>query len=107
LFSRTKNDIIGISKKVLHLINKKHHENLKIVEAEGRAGSGAYPVHPIPSIALQINSPKYTAEKLSRILRLSKIPIFGYIEDDIFHINFLTLLEEDLPLLSMTLNKVL
>jgi L-seryl-tRNA(Ser) seleniumtransferase len=107
LFSRTKNDIIKISKKVLHLINKKHHENLKIVEAEGRAGSGAYPVHPIPSIALQINSPKYTAEKLSRILRLSKIPIFGYIEDDIFHINFLTLLEEDLPLLGVTLNKVL
>jgi L-seryl-tRNA(Ser) seleniumtransferase len=68
LFSRTKNDMIEISKKVLFLIDKKHHENLKIVEAEGRAGSGAYPVHPIPSISLQINSPQYTAEKLSRIL---------------------------------------
>jgi L-seryl-tRNA(Ser) seleniumtransferase len=107
LLSRTKNNMKEISKKVLSFIDKKHHEYLKIVEAEGKAGSGAYPVHPIPALSLQINCPKYTAEKLSRKLRLGETPIFGYIENDIFHINFLTLLEEDLPLLGKTLNKIL
>jgi L-seryl-tRNA(Ser) seleniumtransferase len=107
LFSRTKDFLIEISEKVLLKIDKKHHKYLKIIESEGRAGSGAYPVHPIPSKSLQIKSPNITAEKLSRKFRLNEIPIFGYIEDDIFHLNFLTILEEDIHLVAETLNKVL
>jgi L-seryl-tRNA(Ser) seleniumtransferase len=107
LFSRNKNNMIELSEKLYTIIEKQHHKNIKIVEAEGRAGSGAYPVHPIPSISLQINNPNYTAEKLARRLRFNDTPIFGYIEDDIFHLNFLTVFEEDLTILGNTLNKVL
>ena len=107
LFSRSKSDLKAIGEKLISIIDENHHKYLKIIEAEGKAGSGAYPVHPIPSLALQIKSPKINAEKLSRSLRFSDIPVFGYIDDDRFHINLLTLLEDDLPLVGMALNKLL
>jgi len=107
LFSRTKTNLDKISKKLHSLIDQQHHKYIKIIDSEGRAGSGAYPVHPIPSISFQINSPKYTAEKLARKLRLNDTPVFGYIENDLFHINSLTLLEEDLSILSNILNAIL
>ena len=96
-----------MSKKIFTHIDSKHHDYLKIIDTEGRAGSGAYPVHPIPSLSLQIKSPKISAEKLSQQLRNNQIPIFGYIENDSFHLNFLTILEDDLPPIGKILNKVL
>jgi L-seryl-tRNA(Ser) seleniumtransferase len=107
LFSRTKTNLTEISNKFLSLLDRQHHTYMKLVDSEGRAGSGAYPVHPIPSISLQIQSLKFSAEKLARKLRLSETPVFGYIENDLFHLNFLTLFEEDFSILSDTLNKVL
>jgi L-seryl-tRNA(Ser) seleniumtransferase len=107
LFSRTREDMTKISKQLLSTIDQKHHTVLKVIESEGRAGSGAYPVHPIPSLSLRMDSPKYTAEQLARRLRLSDTPVFGHIDTDIFHLNFLTLLEDDLPILGKILNKVL
>jgi L-seryl-tRNA(Ser) seleniumtransferase len=107
LFTRSRSDLKKISELVLSRIDKTHLDKIKVVESEGRAGSGAYPVHPIPSISLQINHPKYTAEKLARKLRLSDTPVFGYIENDLFHLNLLTLFEEDYLKLSHILNSIL
>jgi len=107
LFARNLKNLREMSKKVLSLIDSKHHSYLKIIEAEGRAGSGAYPVHPIPSLSLQIKSPNISAEKLSQKLRQNHISIFGYIENDSLNINFLTIFEDDLPQISKTLNKIL
>jgi len=107
LFSRNINNLRKMSKKIFTHIDRKLHDYLKIIDTEGRAGSGAYPVHPIPSISLQIKSPKFSAEKLSQQLRNNQIPIFGYIENDSFHLNFLTILEDDLPPIGKILNKVL
>jgi L-seryl-tRNA(Ser) seleniumtransferase len=107
LLSRTKQEMENILRQLLILVDQNHHGELEVVESEGRAGSGAYPVHPIPSISLQIKSTKYSAEQLARQLRLSDTPVFGYIESDVFHLNFLTLLEDDLPGLGNILNKVL
>jgi len=107
LFSRTVKDMKQLSNHLLRLINKKHHPNLKIVSAEGRAGSGAYPVYPIPSLALQINTQRYSAEKLARLLRLQEIPIFGYIMDDCYHLNYLTIFDEEIPIIAKTLNHLL
>jgi len=107
LFSRNVKSMRELSNKVITLIDKKHHDYLKVINADGRAGSGAYPIHSIPSLSLQIKSPKISAEKLSQQLRLNNIPIFGYIENDSFHINFLTIFDDDLPQISKILNKVL
>jgi L-seryl-tRNA(Ser) seleniumtransferase len=107
LLTRSKNNLMEISKGILSHIDKKHHDYFQIIEAEGKAGSGAYPVYPIPSLALQIRSDQVNAENLSRQLRLNEIPILGYIENDIFHINLLAILEEDISLIGKILNKLL
>jgi seryl-tRNA(Sec) selenium transferase len=83
------------------------HDQISIVPAEGRAGSGAYPVHPIPSFALKINNNKFKANKLAQLLRAENTPVFGYITDDVFHINFLTISDDDVPSLAAILNKIL
>ncbi len=107
LFTRSRSDLKKISQRLLSKIDNIHLDKIKIVESEGRAGSGAYPVHPIPSISLQLSSPNFTAEKLARKLRLNDTPVFGYIENDKFHLNLLTLFEEDLLKLSTILNDIL
>jgi L-seryl-tRNA(Ser) seleniumtransferase len=107
LFSRSPSDLKKHSELFLSKIDDIHQDKIKVVKSEGRAGSGAYPVHPIPSISLQISSPKYTAEKLARKLRLNDTPVFGYIENDLFHLNLLTLFEEDFSTLSSILNEIL
>jgi L-seryl-tRNA(Ser) seleniumtransferase len=107
LFSRSKSEMKEMSELLISLVNKQHQEKINIIESEGRAGSGAYPVYPIPSVSLQIRSPKYSAEKIARKLRLNDTPIFGYIDDDIFHLNFLAILKEDISIIGSALNDIL
>ncbi len=107
LFSRSVKEMQKLSDNLFKLIDKQHHSFLRVVSAEGRAGSGAYPVHPISSLALQINTKHHSAEKLARFLRNQEIPIFGYILDDCYYLNYLTIFEEEIPLLANTLNKIL
>jgi L-seryl-tRNA(Ser) seleniumtransferase len=107
LFSRTREDMRKISEQLFSILDVKLHESIKIIDSEGRAGSGAYPVHPIPSLSMQISSQKYSAEQISRRLRLGDTPVFGYIDSDIFHLNFLTILDEDLKTLGNILNNLL
>jgi L-seryl-tRNA(Ser) seleniumtransferase len=107
LFSRTKKQMRKLSENLLSAIEKQHHLYITVVDSEGRAGSGAYPIHSIPAIALQIDKKKYKANKIARLLRLADIPIFGYIQDDYYHLNFLTLMKEDIPHIAVSLNKIL
>ena len=47
------------------------------------------------------------AEKLARKLRLNDVPILGYIENDIFHLNLLTVTEGDSDIIVEALNQLL
>jgi L-seryl-tRNA(Ser) seleniumtransferase len=107
LFSRTQDEMNNLSRQLLEIIDQKHHNRIKVVKSDGRAGSGAYPIHPIPSISIQIECTNCTAEKFARQLRQQDTPVFGYIEKDIFHLNMLTVLEKDIPLLGKILNTTL
>jgi L-seryl-tRNA(Ser) seleniumtransferase len=107
LFAKTMKEMKIQSERLLASIDKNNHVNLKIINAEGRAGSGAYPVYPIPSLALRIRSEKNSAEQLARLLRKQKIPTFGYISEDSFHLNLLTIFDEDIPHIAKTLNTIL
>ena len=107
LLSRNENQLQRISGQILKQLDKKHREKINVVHSNGRAGSGAYPVSPIPSLAFQITSPQYTANQLSRKFRLQEPPIFGYIMNDIFHLDLLAILDEDLITISHTLNMII
>ncbi len=107
LFSRTIKQMRMLSERILSEIEKQHHLYIKVVDSGGRAGSGAYPIHSIPAIALQLDKKKYKASKIARKLREAEIPIVGYILDDYYHLNFLTLMEDDVPHIAASLNKIL
>ena len=107
VFSRNLKQIDVLIDDLLSRLSTVHRSKCQTVDAEGRAGSGAYPVHPIPSRAIQIVHPTLTASKLSNLLRKQDTPVFGYIADDIFHLNLLTVMENDIQQLAEILNKIL
>jgi L-seryl-tRNA(Ser) seleniumtransferase len=105
LFSRSVEEMTITAQEIVQRLT--HVGNsVKAVEAQGRAGSGAYPVYPIKSIALQLTIPNISAEKLARKLRLNDVPILGYIENDIFHLNLLTVTEGDSEIIVEALNQL-
>jgi L-seryl-tRNA(Ser) seleniumtransferase len=106
LFSRSVEEMTITAQEILQRLT--HAGNsVKAVAAQGRAGSGAYPVFPIKSIALQLTIPNISAEKLARKLRVNEVPILGYIENDILHLNLLTVLEDDIEIIVKALNQLL
>ncbi len=107
LLSRTENQMRGMSDYVLQLLDQEHRQSIDIIKSIGRAGSGAFPVSPIPSIAFQIKTTKFSANRLAKKLRQNKIPIFGYIMDELYHLDFLALLDKDLDVIGQTLNQTL
>ena len=94
--------------KLWEKINDKVNDSLKInisiVESEGRIGSGAYPTFPVKSLSISIAIPGLSAEKTSRKFRQNKIPIFGYIENEQFYINLLSIHDSDIDIIANTIN---
>jgi L-seryl-tRNA(Ser) seleniumtransferase len=107
LFTRDMKDMRALGNEITSLIESEQRNNIEIVEAQGRAGSGAYPVYPIKSFALQINTSTISAEQLARKMRLYDIPILGYIENDTFYLSLLTINKTDTGIIAQALNKIL
>ena len=107
LLSRSESQLREMANQLLNLVDIKHHNYLKVINSTGRAGSGAYPVTPIPSFAIQIKTDKLTANQLAKKLRLQKIPLFGYILDNTYHLDFLAIGDNDLDVIGKMLNRVL
>ena len=107
LFNRSLSDTQKMAKQLVSLIAESYQTLIKIVQTEGRAGSGAYPVTPIPSMAIQVHHPKMKSSKLARLLRQQDPPIIGMISDDVLYINLLTVNDADLPIIADKLNQLL
>ena len=67
------------------------------VDCEGRVGSGASPVAPLPGPGLGLTPPKMDAEALAAPLRALPIPMYTRIQDDRVVVDLRTLLGETLP----------
>jgi seryl-tRNA(Sec) selenium transferase len=106
LFNRDLPFLTKLAQKILSATQSAKSFRTEIVPAQGKVGSGAYPVAHIDSVAIKINSPSLSAEKLARKFRLNPIPIFGYIENDTFFLNMLTVLEKDIPDIIFALNTI-
>jgi L-seryl-tRNA(Ser) seleniumtransferase len=107
LFARTQTQMKKMSRSILGGLNKDCKAEIKLIKAPGRVGSGAYPVYDIPALALQISSQNHSANQLAKKFRQQPLPILGYIADDLFHLHLLTLMDEDLPVITETINHLL
>jgi len=67
-----------------------------VTHDEGRVGSGAYPVFPVPSYALEYTPGPISAEHLARRLRSTETPVFGYLEHEKYRLNMLALMDDDI-----------
>ncbi len=88
-------------------ISDKKAGALNIIDSFGKVGSGAYPVYKLPSVAIQIKIPGKNASLLSRQLRRNDPPIFGYISDDVFHLDLRTVSAADEQILIKALERLL
>ena len=66
-----------------------------LIPAEAAVGGGALPGRVIPSVALRISSPRYSADQLATALRNGTPPIIGRIESDAFLLAPRTVLERE------------
>jgi L-seryl-tRNA(Ser) seleniumtransferase len=85
---------------------KSKHLQIDIRKTNSQMGSGTLPLIEIPSMALLIQSKKYSANKLAAKLRENQPPIIGYIRDDFCFLNLRTIREDELPLVIKALNKL-
>jgi len=86
-------------------INSKHlHIDMR--KTSSQMGSGTLPLIEIPSMALAIQSEKYSAQKLAAKLRKNQPPIIGYIRDENYFLNLRTIREDELPFVIKALNKL-
>ena len=67
------------------------------VDCEGRVGSGASPVAPLPGPGLGLSHPEMDAQTLAEHLRALSVPMYTRIQDDRVVVDLRTLLGETLP----------
>jgi L-seryl-tRNA(Ser) seleniumtransferase len=106
LLSRQPEELRIIAQEILSSLKTELRDNIEIVEARGRVGSGAYPVLPLPALALKIISRKLTCEKVAAYFRKRTVPIIGYIENDFFYLNLLAVFKKDCPEIISALNNL-
>ena len=105
-FNRNIGYLKKLGKQITDKINNSSKLKIKIVDSEGRIGSGAYPTYPVKSLSLHIEISNLNAEKISRKFRQNNIPIFGYIESEKFYINLLAIHETEIEEIANAINKI-
>ncbi len=70
-------------------------------------GGGSLSTEQLPTYVLAVKSNKITVEKLARLLRLYKPPIFGRVEQDYYLIDFRTVLKGEEKIIAEALYNIL
>ena len=97
LFKRPVSVQKKIAEKIISGVRNKIDSGLEIIAATGKAGSGAYPVSPINTVAIRFSSDRISAEQIAKQLRAATTPVFSYIEENACHLSMLAIFEEDVP----------
>jgi L-seryl-tRNA(Ser) seleniumtransferase len=80
--------------------------NLEIVDDIGRVGSGAYPLAEIPARSIELSIKNWQPTYIARFLRMQDIPLFGYIRNNRFYLNMLTVFNKDRDVIITILNNI-
>ena len=101
---------LAVQKKMAGKIKKglqdKRNIHCELIDDFGRVGSGAYPLAEIPACSLLLSIKSWSPAKIARCLRMQSVPIIGYIQNEAFHLNMLTVLDEDIDTIIKTLNNL-
>ena len=81
-------------------------EKLKIVPVKSKIGGGTTPERELDSFALAFDLEK-SAVEIENYFRSREIPVIGRIKDDVFFIDFRTILEKDISVLKDYVGKLL
>ncbi len=84
-----------------------YQQLFEIVALPGRVGSGAYPLLPLPGVALRLKSGKIKAETFSKVLRQQEPPVVTYVENDQVVFDLRTVSPQEELLLKGSLEKAL
>lgn len=89
-------------------ISMRNIKNMRceIKEEFGRVGSGAYPLAEVPACTLVLKYKNWTPEKTAHYFRQQAIPIIGYIQNDTFRLNMLTISDEESEIIITTLKNL-
>ena len=109
LLNQSRKDLLIKSKKIINKINKKilNAYAIELVDSEVEVGSGSLPTEKKPSIAIKFSNKGISPSKISKMFRKSTPPIIGYINNNLFYIDVKAILDDDLKILSNTINKIL
>ena len=108
LFLRSKNNLKRNAKEILkNLSNKVVKDfNINYKSSYVEAGSGSLPTEKIESIVLCFKSNTISSAKIYNKFLSYKVPLVGYIKNDIFHIDLKAIPDDQLQLLIKSINEL-
>ena len=109
LFKRVKKQLEKNAKKIISGIDKniKKEYNIDYNETQVEAGSGSLPTEKIISVAILFSHINITPNELSKKFLSLKIPVVGYIKNNIFYIDLKAILDNQINLLIKNINEAL
>jgi len=103
-------DSAAIRKRINRLLRRVHTPEKKSrfspVPLKSTYGGGAMPAREIDSAGLRVRVPGYSADEIHTALAHGDVPIIGYVEDDDYFLNFMTVLDRDVNDLAAALNRL-
>ncbi|MDY6837783.1 MAG: L-seryl-tRNA(Sec) selenium transferase [Thermodesulfobacteriota bacterium] len=84
-----------------------HRLEATIVTSSSRVGGGALPLQELPTKCVGIKIEGMAANRLDLALRHTNPPVVGRIEDDLFVMDARTIQDEEIPIISSILKKIL
>ena len=108
LFIRTNKELFDNAEKILLKISSqiKQKYNISIQKSFVEAGSGSLPTEKMESVALSFKPENISVTKLYQMFTSLKTPIIGYINDDTFFIDLKAIPNDQINLLSISINEL-
>ncbi len=109
LFLRHEKELIEIAENIISKIKVDIVSSYKIkyVKSSVEAGSGSLPTEKITSIAIIFNNDKVKCSEIYDKFIQSSLPVIGYINNNLYHIDLKAIPDDQIPSLIKIINKAL
>ncbi len=110
IWSLMKQELPDIDKKIKKLFKKLSNgvkPYCKRIDAKTAFGGGAMPDKVLPDYGIAVSFPNRSAQDIAAFMVQQPVPIIGYIQDDLFTLNFRTILDIDIPYVADAINSLL